>query len=114
MLTIEKLKEYGANVEEGVHRCADQEDFYLMMVKKSLESDKYDVLSKAIEVNDLDKAFEAAHNIKGVLGNLSLTPIYETAVELTEYLRARTVMDYRPLVKKLFNQKEELEKLSEN
>ena len=28
MLTIEKLKEYGANVEEGLARCLNNEAFY--------------------------------------------------------------------------------------
>ena len=113
MLTIQKLKEYGANVEEGIHRCADQEGFYLQLVERSLEGDKFEQFAKAIEENDLDKAFELIHNIKGVLGNLSLTPIYETAVELTEYLRVRTQMDYTELVNKLTSQKEELDKLKD-
>ena len=32
MLTIENLKEFGANVEEGVARCMGLNDFYLKLV----------------------------------------------------------------------------------
>ena len=32
MLTIEKLKAYGANVDEGLSRCMNNETFYLRLV----------------------------------------------------------------------------------
>ena len=32
MITIESLKAYGADVEEGLARCLNKEDFYLKMV----------------------------------------------------------------------------------
>jgi hypothetical protein len=34
MITIEGLKEYGANVEEGLTRCMNNEAFYLKLVGK--------------------------------------------------------------------------------
>ena len=37
MLTIEKLKGYGADVEDGLARCMDMEDFYISLVAKVLE-----------------------------------------------------------------------------
>ena len=43
---------------------------------------------------DLDAAFEAAHALKGVTGNLALTPIYEPVQVVTELLRSRTETDY--------------------
>ena len=32
MLTIDDLRQYGANVQEGMERCMNDESFYLMMV----------------------------------------------------------------------------------
>ena len=49
---------------------------------------------KALEAGDLDAAFEAAHALKGVTGNLALTPIYEPVQVVTELLRSRTETDY--------------------
>ena len=113
MLTIEKLKEYGANVEEGLQRCMGNEDFYIKMVNMMLADNSIDKLKEAIAENDLDTAFEAAHALKGVAANLSLTPISDPAVEITELLRNRTEMDYSELVAKICEQKEKLASLAE-
>ena len=56
-------------------------------------------------------AFEAAHALKGVLGNLSLTPLYEPVQEITELLRNRTEMDYTPLLETILEQRKILEGL---
>ena len=67
----------------------------------------------AIGAGDLDAAFEAAHALKGVLGNLSLTPAYEKVSEMTELLRARTQMDYGPLLAQVLEQRDLLKGMSE-
>jgi len=46
-----------------------------------------------------------------VLGNLSLTPLYEKAASLTEKLRAREPGDYEAELQSLLDQKAELEAL---
>ena len=33
MLTAENLRAYGANVDEGISRCLDDEEFYIDLVK---------------------------------------------------------------------------------
>ncbi|MBR3242382.1 MAG: Hpt domain-containing protein, partial [Parasporobacterium sp.] len=101
MLTIEKLKEFGANTDEGISRCMGNEEFYLKVVKMMLDDNAMDKLKAALDENDLDKAFEAAHSLKGVTGNLSMTPISEPTIEITELLRARTQMDYSDLFEKI-------------
>ncbi len=113
MLSIESLKEYGADVKTGLERCMGNEEFYLKMVRMMLEDNTIDKLKDALDANDLDKAFEAAHALKGVAGNLSLTPISEPAVEITEFLRSRTEMDYSELLAKIIEQKDALAALAE-
>ena len=66
-----------------------------------------------IKEKDYDAAFDAAHALKGVLGNLSLTPLFDKASEITELLRNRTDTDYSSLLSELTNAKEELAKLCE-
>lgn len=94
MLTVEQLKEYGANTEEGLGRCMNNEGFYLMLVGKVVQDQNFAALDEALKRNDLDAAFEAAHALKGATGNLALTPLYEPICEVTELLRKRTQMDY--------------------
>lgn len=111
MLTIEKLIEFGANTAEGLGRCYGNEALYLRLVNMIPAEANFTALEEAIAAGDLDKAFEAAHALKGVLGNLSLTPMYEKCSQITELLRVRTEMDYTELVKELLSKKAELEAL---
>ncbi len=111
MITIESLKQYGANVEEGLKRCMNNEEFYLKLVTKAVDDASYDRLKAALDENNLDAAFEAAHALKGVSANLSLTPIYEPVYEITELLRSRTETDYSEYLKKITDKKDELKNL---
>jgi HPt (histidine-containing phosphotransfer) domain-containing protein len=57
----------------------------------------------------LQAAFEAAHALKGVLGNLSLTDMFDKCSEITELLRAKTEIDYTPLINQLLSMRDELD-----
>ena len=100
-MTIDKLREYGADVEDGLARCMNNESFYLRMVGLGIADGAFEKLDKALAAHDLDGAFEAAHALKGVLANLALTPVLAPVSEITELLRARTEMDYQPLLSQI-------------
>ena len=87
MITIEKLNSFGADTAEGLGRCYGNEALYLRLVNMIPAEGNFAVLEEALGAGDLDKAFEAAHALKGVLGNLSLTPLFTPVAELTEKLR---------------------------
>ena len=110
-MTIEDLKRFGANTDEGVHRCMGNENFYLRLVKMMPKDQNFGLLYDSIEKGDLDSAFEAAHGLKGALGNLSITALLEPVQEITELLRARTEMDYSPLISEIKGKQAELEVL---
>ena len=92
MLTIEKLSVYGADVKEGVARCMDMEDFYLQLVNMMLEDENLRILEKAVADGDVRRTFDAAHSLKGSLGNLELTPLARPVTEITEKLRYASEM----------------------
>lgn len=94
MLTIETLNEFGVNTKEGLTRCMNNEKFYFKMLKMGLASDQFEKLGASLEAGNNEEAFEAAHALKGVLGNLALTPIYNPLAEMTELLRAGKSEDY--------------------
>ncbi len=108
MLTIENLRSYGANVDEGIKRCVNNEEFYLEMVNKALSDPSFDRLVSSVGEKNLDDAFEVAHALKGVLGNLELTPIFEPVSEMVELLRNRTDTDYTSYLDKIKEKKDEL------
>lgn len=108
MLTLEGLKNFGANTDEGLGRCMGNEALYIRLIGMLAGEANFDKLKEAVDAGDLKAAFEAAHALKGVLGNLSLTPIYEPANELTELLRAEKEADYSAYVSEILEKRDEL------
>lgn len=111
MLSIEQLKEYGANTDEGVQRCFGNQEFYLKLVKMMPPDGNFERLYAAVDSGDLDHAFDAAHALKGATGNLSLTPLYDPIQEITELLRKRTEMDYSALIQQIRSSRDALAEL---
>ncbi len=101
MLNITKMNELGCNTAEGLKRCLNQETFYLNLVQMGLKDENFAKLEEAIKNNDLDKSFEIAHGLKGSIGNLAITPLYNAICEITEELRAKKAIDYSPLLEKV-------------
>ena len=114
MLTIEKLREYGANVEEGLNRCMNNEAFYLKLVNLFLMKNDFNKLKEAIDNNNLEEGFKAAHALKGVLGNLSLTPLSNIIYEMTELLRNKVQRDYNEFIINYQKEYDKLVALSKN
>ena len=57
-------------------------------------------------------AFEAAHGLKGSIGNLALTPIFNPVCEIVELLRGKKEMvDTGTLVDTVLSEREKLLKL---
>ena len=108
MITLADLRRYGADTERGLATCMGNEALYLRLVGMIPAEANFDKLQGALQSGDLDGAFEAAHALKGVLGNLSLTPMYQVCSEMTELLRVRTEMDYTPLLNELLTKRESL------
>ena len=113
MLTIDKLKTYGADVETGVSRCAGNENLYLRLVGVCLQELGSAELESCLRAGELDKAFETAHKLKGGVTNLALTPIAEPVCELTELLRNKTPGDYEGLCREIALKTKQLADLSE-
>ncbi len=108
MVTIDLLNEFGADTKEGLARCLDDEEFYLDLIPEALDRTRYEEIEKNLNENNLSAAFEAAHALKGVVGNLALTPIYEPVSEMTELLRSGTDMDYKDLITKVMSERDRL------
>ena len=86
MLIDECYKRIGADYEDVENRLGNKE-----RVKKFLylfsEDDSYLKLVKALEENRGNEAFRAAHSLKGICMNLSLTALLKPVESLTEELR---------------------------
>ena len=101
MITIDALKDAGANTDEGLARCMNNEAFYLRMVGMALADEGYEKLDEAVRRGDLNEGFERAHALKGILSNVSLTTLAEPVIEITEDLRERKEKDYSEVLAKI-------------
>lgn len=111
MLTMDKLKEYGANTLEGVRKCGNKESLYIRLVEGIPYHEGFKRLEEAIKAKDLEEAFNASNSLKGAISNLSLTPLYLPIMEITENLRAHKEMNYNSLLKTIKEEREKLESL---
>lgn len=104
-MTREELISAGADYDGGLALCMNSEDFYFKMIRKGLANEKFDSLNKNLNDKNLDAAFEDAHALKGIAGNLHLTSLYKAIEAIVEPLRARdTQADYQALYTKIDEQ----------
>ena len=80
------------------------EALIMRFLTKFLDDGSFSQLCIAMEEGDRDKAFRAAHTLKGVSGNLSLSRLYLSVSQLTEVLRYESECipaDAAPLLKEV-------------
>lgn len=86
-----RLTETGIHVDEAIERMLGHEDFYLQLLKKFTSDKNYNKLQQALRNSDFDAAFQAAHTLKGLSGDLSITVLFIPLTEITNALRNRNI-----------------------
>ena len=89
------------------------EGFYLNLVNSAIDDTELKKLGQALSDSDIKTAFEVSHSLKGVYGNLGLTPLYKPISEMTELLRSGTQADCDRLYSILMQSFSELKKAAE-
>ena len=87
MTPEEFYKEIGADYQTALSRMMGNQGLLARMLKKFENDRNYGALEKAVENEDYGGVFTAAHTLKGVAGNLELTPLYETCTRLSDATR---------------------------
>lgn len=85
---FDKLREYGCDVDNAMERFVDDKEFYMECYDVLFSSDSLEQLGNALKNRDIQEAFICSHGMKGTLGNLGLTPLYELMAPIVEPLRA--------------------------
>jgi len=88
---IEDVALLGADTEEGLSRCMDNPKLYERMLKKLPKVVNEVPVMPYVESGDLDTALSNAHTLKGVVGNLSLIPLYDNYTEIVNLFRSDRV-----------------------
>lgn len=83
----ECYEKMAGDYDEAVYRMGSDERIikYLKILQRDTN---FNSLCEAIARNDLKTAFCAAHTLKGIALNLSLTSLADSTIELTEMLRS--------------------------
>ena len=84
-----ELKENGAGADMAGKRVMGKKELYKKFLVKFLADHSCEAIAEHIGGNNYEEAFNSAHTLKGVAGNLGLDPIYEKASEITELLRGK-------------------------
>ncbi|MDD5937184.1 MAG: Hpt domain-containing protein [Clostridiales bacterium] len=84
------LIEHKADLKNALLRVAGNEDIYERLLQKFLLDQNFSNLKTCLTTQNYENAFPYAHTLKGLAGNLGLTPIYESVDPIVELLRNNT------------------------
>ncbi|MEG0330221.1 MAG: Hpt domain-containing protein [Longicatena sp.] len=100
-----KLKAYGADVDGAMERFLEDIELYQSCFNTYLEDEAFVKLGEALNKQEYDRAFEYAHTLKGITGNMGLTPLYQVICSMVEDLRIhkndQLVLYYTEIMKQL-------------
>jgi exonuclease VII small subunit len=91
MSLVKELENYGVNTEDAMERFMNNVSLYERMLKKLPKTVKEMEVLKYLETGDDSTALTNAHTLKGVMGNLAITPLYDAYKEIVDLLRAGDV-----------------------
>ncbi len=93
-MTVQECYESMGSDFEGVLGRMGSEAMVKRFALKFLDDPSYSNLVKAVEEQNAEEAFRAAHTLKGICLNLGLDRLYKVSAELTEKLRGKELVDY--------------------
>lgn len=88
MSFFEELKELGVNVEEGLERVMDDAPLYETMLGMFLDKvNDNPIAMEDFEAEDQETLIGRVHILKGVTGNLAMTPLFTGYLQMLDLLR---------------------------
>lgn len=100
---LQELNDCGANVQAGIKRL-NSSKIYEKIVLKFLNDKSYDNIIENINSGDFESATKAAHDLKGVSGNLSLDNLYNIILPIFNALRDDDIDKVNELLPELTKQ----------
>lgn len=85
--TNEEIKKY-IDVNDGLNRVRNNKKLYTKMLKMLLACEEFNKLKTAVAAEDYDNAEKITHSIKGITGNLSLSALFETSIDLMKQFKS--------------------------
>lgn len=98
-MTVQQCYEaFGGNYEDVIRRLRTDERVVKFLLK-IVDDGSYKLLCDSIASGNVEEAFRAAHTLKGICMNLSITKFADSSSRLTEALRGKSEFsaDLQPL-----------------
>lgn len=90
---MKKIEEYGADISGISDRFMGNYELYASCLLEFINEPSIDSLRKSIASHKYDESFSSSHALKGLSGNLGLTPLYDAVCVLVESLREKKYDD---------------------
>ncbi len=103
-----ELRDLGVDIDEGLKRFMNNEALYERMLGKFSDAAAKQNVMECFEKGDLDGAVEKAHTLKGVTGNLSITPLYKGYTDIVALLRGGKPDEARKILEDLLPVQEKI------
>ncbi len=88
MSLFKELEELGVNVNEGLERVMDDEPLYETMLGMFIDKiNNNPIESEDFNAENLDDLIGRVHMFKGLTGNLAMTPLFESYMQILDLLR---------------------------
>lgn len=98
MTLLDELKALGANVSEGLDRVMGDTSLYEMMLGMFVSSVAENPISPDdFDTGSVDDLIKRVHTLKGITGNLAITPLFNSYTEVLGLLRAGDVVQAKKL-----------------
>lgn len=117
MLFLEQVAEKGINVDDALRRFMGNETLLVKMLKKLPETvypSRYGSDGEDLEVaaflksGDTKTALANAHTLKGIMGNLSVTGLYQAYTDIVTALREGRTADAEDILTAISGTQEDL------
>jgi HPt (histidine-containing phosphotransfer) domain-containing protein len=79
------------NEEEGKKRVMNNAKLYVKLLTKFKADTSLDDLGAALDAQDWEKAQAAAHTVKGIAANLSLTELYKQSLDVETQIKGKSL-----------------------
>ena len=87
--------------EGALERFVGNDALYQKFLLKFLDDKNFSGLKESLKQNNISSAFQYAHTLKGVVGNLGLNLLYTTTQPLVELLRLNQIEGTKELMNTL-------------
>lgn len=84
-----QMEANGVDVDATLKRFMGKEAIFMKFIMKFADDQNCRQIRDGLENRDVQAAFDRAHSLKGVAGNLGIVPVYTLAAQIADLLREK-------------------------